>query len=147
MGITQRYILSLILITNLSSGNSHPTFSYIAAIPNSVVTLYLSDTQCQKLVPYRVSVPTQKPINSAVGRIIERVNSSDFSVAGYRVKVKKGVATVDLRVPPKSKRQLTSLSLCEQFALFGSIRKTLTSNVQWHIKRVQFMEKGRKIAL
>jgi len=94
-----------------------------------------------------VSVPTQNPINSAVGRIIERVNSSDFSVAGYRVKVKKGVAIVDLRVPPKSKRQFTSLSLCEQFALFGSIRKTLTSNVQWHIKRVQFMEQGRKVVL
>ncbi|MFM6472207.1 MAG: sporulation/spore germination protein, partial [Dolichospermum sp.] len=57
------------------------------------------------------------------------------------------VATVDIRVSPESKRQLFSLSSCEQFALFGSVRKTLMSNSEWKIKDVSFTERGEDITL
>ena len=111
------------------------------------VTVYISDAQCQELIPQKVSVPATEPVTGAVAKIIEARDSADFGLSGYRVKINNGVATVDLRLSPKSKRQLNSLSSCEQFALFGSLRKTLTSNVQWNIKQVRFTERGEEIAL
>jgi len=111
------------------------------------VTLYTSDTQCQKLIPEKVSVPAEEPVTNVVGKIIEKRDTSDFSLSGYRVNIKNGIATVDLRISPESKRQIASLSSCEQFALFGSVRKTLTSNAQWNIKEVRFTERGQDIVL
>lgn len=111
------------------------------------VTVYTSDTQCQELVPQKTPVSVQQPVEDAVGKILEGRDNGDFSLSGYRVNVKNGIATVDLRLSPDSKRLLSSLSSCEQFALFGSMRKTLTSNNQWKIKDVRFTEKGEEIAL
>ncbi|MEH2283596.1 MAG: sporulation/spore germination protein [Nostoc sp.] len=111
------------------------------------VTLYTSDTQCQKLIPEKVSVPAEEPVTNVVSKILEKRDTSDFSLSGYRVNIKNGIATVDLRISPESKRQITSLSSCEQFALFGSLRKTLTSNAQWNIKEVRFTEQGKDIVL
>lgn len=111
------------------------------------VTLYTSDTQCQELIPQTVIVPAQQPVTAAVGKILEQRDNGDFSFSGYRVNIKDGVATVDFRLDPKSRRQITSLSSCEQFALFGSLRKTLTSNPQWGIKDVRFTERGEQIVL
>ncbi|MBW4684128.1 MAG: sporulation/spore germination protein [Komarekiella atlantica HA4396-MV6] len=119
--------------------------SQAAATKTTNVTLYTSDVQCQALVPQKVTVSAEEPVTNAVGRIIEKRDTSDFSLSGYRVNVKNGIATVDLRISPESKRQLTSLSSCEQFALFGSLRKTLTSNIQWNIKEVRFTQKGEEI--
>ncbi|MFB2770419.1 sporulation/spore germination protein [Pelatocladus sp. BLCC-F211] len=111
------------------------------------VTLYTSDAQCQELVPQKTIVPAQEPVTGAVGKILEQRDNGDFSFSGYRVNIKDGVATVDLRLTPNSQRQITSLSSCEQFALFGSLRKTLTSNPQWGIKDVRFTEQGKEIVL
>lgn len=109
------------------------------------ILLYTSDTQCQKLIPKRVAVPSVESVTSAVGKILKQHDSGDFSVSGYRVTVKNGTAIVDLRISPHSQRQFTSLSNCEQFALFGSLRKTLTSNAQWKIKQVRFTELGKEM--
>ncbi|MEH2415773.1 sporulation/spore germination protein [Nostoc sp.] len=111
------------------------------------VTIYTSDTQCQELIPEKVSVPAEKPVTNVVSKILEKRDTSDFSLSGYRVNIKNGIATVDLRISPESKRQIASLSSCEQFALFGSLRKTLTSNAQWNIKEVRFTERGEDIVL
>ncbi|MEH1881953.1 MULTISPECIES: GerMN domain-containing protein [unclassified Nostoc] len=111
------------------------------------VTLYTSDAQCQELIPEKVSIPAEEPVKNAVSKILEKRDTSDFSLSGYRVNIKNGIATVDLRISPESKRQLSSLSSCEQFALFGSLRKTLTSNAQWNIKEVRFTEAGKDIVL
>lgn len=125
----------------------------IAAAPSSTLnrtinaTLYTSDAQCQKLVPQKVELPANTPIESAVGKIIEKQDSGDFNLSGYRVNLKNGVATVDFRLSPNSQRQLSSLSSCEQFALFNSVRTTLTSNPQWKVKNVRFTEKGQEIVL
>lgn len=136
---------------------SSPKESPIASAPNSTsqaatgkttnVTLYTSDAQCQELVPQKVPVPSEEPVTSAVSKILEQRDTGDFNLSSYRVNIKDGVATVDLRVAPNSKRQLASLSSCEQFALFGSVRKTLTSNAQWNIKKVRFTQKGEDIEL
>jgi hypothetical protein len=111
------------------------------------ITLYTSDAQCQELIPEKVSVPAEEPVKNAVSKILEKRDTSDFSLSGYRVNIKNGIATVDLRTSPESKRQLASLSSCEQFVLFGSLRKTLTSNAQWNIKEVRFTEGGKEIVL
>jgi hypothetical protein len=109
------------------------------------VTLYTSDAQCQDYIYQQASVSANEPVNEVVGKILQQRDSADFSLIGYRVNVANGVATIDLRVAPESKRQIVSLSSCEQFALFGSVRKTLTSNPQWNIKDVRFTEKGREV--
>lgn len=111
------------------------------------VTVYTSDAQCQELIPQKADVSAAEPINEAIGKIFKEQSTADFSVSGYRVNVKNGVAIVDLRISPDSKRQVSSLSSCEQFALFSSVRKTLISNSQWKIKDVRFTERGEEIAL
>lgn len=122
-----------------------PTESPTTSDKTTNVTLYTSDLQCQQLIPQKVPVSADEPVKAAVGKILEKRDSGDFSLSSYRINVKNGVATVDLRVAPNSKRQITSLSSCEQFALFGSVRKTLTSNAQWKIKDVRFTERGEEI--
>ncbi len=111
------------------------------------LTLYTSDSECQELIPNTVSVPAEEPATGIVGKIIEQQDTGDFNLSGYRVNVKNRTATVDLRISPESKRQLVSLSHCEQFNLFGSLRKSLTSNAQLNIKQVRFTERGKKITL
>ncbi|MEH2065190.1 MAG: sporulation/spore germination protein [Nostoc sp.] len=124
-----------------------PSTSEATISKTTSVTLYTSDTQCQKLIPEKVSVPAEEPVTNVVSKILEKRDTSDFSLSGYRVNIKNGIATVDLRISPESKRQIASLSSCEQFALFGSLRKTLTSNAQWNIKEVRFTERGEDIVL
>lgn len=121
--------------------------SKAATSKTTSVNLYTSDTQCQELIPEKVSVPAEEPVTNVVSKILEKRDTSDFSLSGYRVNIKNGIATVDLRISPESKRQIASLSSCEQFALFGSLRKTLTSNTQWNIKEVRFTERGEDIVL
>jgi len=132
-----------------SSKENTPSSSAPKALTGKTtnVTLYTSDSQCQELIPENVSVPAEEPVTNVVSKILEKRDTSDFSLSGYRVNIKNGIATVDLRISPESKRQIASLSSCEQFALFGSLRKTLTSNAQWNIKEVRFTERGENIVL
>ena len=122
--------------------------------PNSgtntvTLTIYQADSQCQNLVPQQVSVPADTLVDDAVGKVLQQADSGDFDLAGYRVQVNpnSGVATVDFRLSPDSRRQFVSLSSCEQFALFGSLRKTLTDNSRLKIKDVRFTEQGQAIQL
>ncbi|NEQ18733.1 MAG: sporulation/spore germination protein [Microcoleus sp. SIO2G3] len=113
------------------------------------LNIYQADSQCQTLVPEKVAVPARSPVDAAVGKVLEKASSGDFDLAGYRVNVnfKSGVATVDLRLAPDAQRQFLSLSTCEQFALFGSLRKTLVDNAQLKIKDVRFTEQGQDLEL
>ena len=115
----------------------------------ATVTIYHIDNQCNDFVPQQVAVPKDNILEAAVGKVIDKENSSDVDLAGYRVKInpQNGTATVDLRLAANSKRQFVSLSSCEQFALFGSLRKTLTENPQWQVKDVIFTEQGQEILL
>ena len=111
------------------------------------VSVYKVDNQCRDFISEKTLVPANQPISGAVGKVLENADSADFSLSGYRVSVASGVATIDLRVAPDSRRKLVSLSSCEQMAIFGSLRKTLTSNVQWKIKSVQFTDRGKEVVL
>jgi len=112
------------------------------------VTIYQADDQCQALIPKTVAVPSPGAVEAAIGNIIAQRDTADFSLAGYRVTINQNrVATIDLRLAPNSKRQLVSLSTCEQLALFGSLRRTLTANQTWNIKDVRFTQQGEAIYL
>lgn len=133
--------------TQTPPSSETPNQNKTASSKNVDITVYTSDLQCQELVPKTVSVSVDEPVKDAVGRIIAEKDSGDFNISNYRVNVNNGIATVDLRLSPNSPRQLTSLSSCEQFALFGSLKKTLTSNPKWNIKDVRFTEAGEEIIL
>lgn len=113
------------------------------------LNIYHPDSQCQTLIPEKVTVSAETPITHAVGKVIESSSSSDFDLAGYRVNLdfNKRIVTIDFRLAPNSQRQFVSLSMCEQFALFGSLRKTLLDNPQLNITNVRFTHQGREIKL
>lgn len=125
--------------------------STTAANPQNTVsvTIYQVDSQCENLVPQKVTVSAQQPMEAAISKTLAQWDTADFSLAGYRVSVDPDsrVATVDLRVNPNSKRQLESLSSCEQLALLGAMNKTLTANPQWQIESVRFTEQGEELVL
>ncbi len=128
---------------NLSPSPSPP-------LPTNTVTvnIYYIDSQCENLIPMPVAVPEDNSLEAAVAQILEWQDTRDLSFS-YRVIVDRHwhLATIDLRVSPNSRRQLTSLSTCEQIALFSSLEKTLTSNSIWNIKEVRFTEMGEEIWL
>ena len=111
------------------------------------INAYKLDSRCTQQMAELITVSPQQPIQDAIAKVIELGSNSDFSLAGFRVNVKSNVATVDLRVAPRSKRQLQSLSTCERMAILGSIRKTLISNRQWKIKTVKFTDRGKTLVL
>ncbi len=131
-----------------ASGTSQPLQTASVASAKTIpVSVYKLDSQCRDFVAEKTAVSASQPIAGAVGKVLENADSADFSLSGYRVNVASGVATVDLRVAPDSKRTLVSLSSCEQMAIFGSLRKTLTSNAQWKIKSVRFTDRGKEVIL
>lgn len=113
------------------------------------VLLYQADDQCSELIAEKIPVAADRPIAATVEKILAKQSSADFKLSGYRLTVdsNKGTATIDFRLTPDSKRGMASLSSCEQLALFGSLRKTLTSNSPWKIKTVRFTERGQAINL
>lgn len=127
-------------VTATTAANSQNTVS---------VTIYQVDSQCEKLVPQKVTVSAQQPMEAAISKTLAQWDTADFSLAGYRLSVDPDsrVATVDLRVNPNSRRQLESLSSCEQLALLGAINKTLTANPQWQVESVRFTEQGEELVL
>ncbi len=116
--------------------------------PQTTITLYKPDRQCETLIPEPLPV-SQQPLENTIREILAANNSPDFEIAGYRLNLDETTqtATLDLRVSPSSQRQLVSLSSCEQLALFGSLRKTLTENSEWNIEEVRFTERGEEIIL
>ena len=117
------------------------------AVKTITLNIYRTDSQCETLIPEPVAVAAETPVTASVGNVIAQVSSGDLDLAGYRVNLNNGIATIDLRLSPDSQRQFISLSMCEQLGLFGSIRKTLLENSQLNIKDVHFTDQGRKIVL
>lgn len=112
------------------------------------VTVYEPDSECKTLIAKQIVVPAEKSLLTAVSKVLEQEYTSDFNFA-YRVTVDQntGKAIIDLRVSSNSKRTLTSLSTCQQLAIFGSLRQTLTAKPVWKVKQVQFTSKGADILL
>ena len=141
---------SITLFAQAATTPNQPQTTPVAQAQDTVtLSIYQADNQCQTLVAEKVAVPATRVVDTAVGQVLKQADSGDFDLAGYRVRVnsKSGVATVDFRLSPNSRRQFVSLSSCEQFALFGSLRKTLTTNSQLKIKNVRFTQQGQEIVL
>jgi hypothetical protein len=150
LSVTTKPKESVLTVDKKTTVATQPLNTSTSKSSNTVtVKIYQSDSQCQKLVSEKVAVSADNSITDAVGKTLKQADSSNFDLAGYRVQMnqKSGVATVDLRLLPNTKRQFTSLSPCEQFALFGSLRKTLIDNTQLKIKNVRFTEQGKEIKL
>lgn len=131
------------LTTSPNSASATPT----PAADTVAVTIYQVDDQCETLVPETVTVAEDRPMEGAIAKVLEGQSNSDFKLSGYRISINDGVATVDLRLSPDSRRKFISLSSCEQLALFGSIEETLTQNSQWQVKSVRFTERGENLVL
>ncbi|XGV95398.1 MAG: hypothetical protein ACAF41_21965 [Leptolyngbya sp. BL-A-14] len=126
---------------------SSPSVTPTPPVKTTTINLYKVDSQCNRLTPEKVTIAAKQSLEGAIAKVLEETDSGDFSIAGYRVSREGDRAIVDLRLPANAKRQFRSLSSCEQLALFGGLRKTLTENAQWKIKSVQFTEKGEEIVL
>lgn len=115
------------------------------AVETITLNIYRTDSQCETLIPEPVAVAAETPVTASVGNVVAQVSSGDLDLTGYRVNLNNGIATIDLRLSPDSQRQFVSLSMCEQLALFGSIRKTLLENPRLNIQDVRFTDKGQDI--
>ncbi|MEA5419931.1 hypothetical protein VB712_11930 [Spirulina sp. CCNP1310] len=113
----------------------------------ATLEVYLPDANCETLVPTQVEA-AQTDMEGAIAIVIDHFNTADYAIAGYRVALnpQTHTATIDLRTPPNS-RPLQTLSACQQFALFGSLRQTLTHHATWQIQTVEFTQQGEAIVL
>lgn len=109
------------------------------------INLYQLDNQCNKFETTKTTVPANQPVTQAIAQTLEKANSESLGVAGYRVKVASRVATIDFRAVPNARKSLSTLANCEQLALFGSVRRTLTQNPALKIKSVRFTDRGQII--
>jgi hypothetical protein len=92
-------------------------------------------------------MPATGTLEAVVGNVLTHSNTTDFPLAGYRVALDKGVATIDLRLPPNARRTFKSLSSCEQLSVFGSLEKTLMNNPSLKIQSVRFVSGTEEIIL
>jgi hypothetical protein len=111
------------------------------------LTLYRVDSQCESLISQQVTVPVDQALEMAVAKTLE-IQQLELPL-GYRMEVDHDyqIAVIDLRVPTTSRRTLNSLSACEQLALFGSLRETLTQNPDLQIQEVYFTHLGEDLIL
>lgn len=112
------------------------------------ITLYVADQTCEEFEVRPALVSQATPIEDAIALLLRRQNVTDLVLAGYRIQIEAGIATVDLRLPSHLSEQspgLGRLSLCEQFIVFGSLHQTLLNNLEWQIREVQFRYQGEVI--
>jgi hypothetical protein len=128
---------------------SEPTMKETQVAKNSATTvpvaIYRMDAACDVLVPKTENLPKDRTLEAAVGAVISRSNSADFTVSDYRVSQAGGKATIVLRLPPTAKRPFASMSACEQMSLFGALRETIVSRSEWKIRDVQFSDGKEEI--
>mgnify|MGYP005844743305 CR=1 FL=1 len=112
------------------------------------VIIYRVDRQCQTLVGSPTEVSRTTALEMTIRQILQQPNLTEVPLM-YRVEVdpQRQAVTIDFRVPPQSHQRITSLSVCEQLAIFGSLRQTLLKNPQLRVNQVYFTERGREIAL
>ncbi len=120
-----------------------------SAAKNTVsINIYQVDNQCNDFIAEKVDVPQNNSLDMAVAKVIDKSNINEFSLSNSKVTIDaQGIATIDFQVAANSKRRFISLSSCEQFNLFGSLRKTLIDNPDWQIKDVRFTEGGKELVL
>ncbi|MEE3718615.1 hypothetical protein V2H45_17885 [Tumidithrix elongata RA019] len=115
------------------------------------IQIFYANSQCDRLVEAIEQIPSsaseQETATRTLRSLLEHQRIYGFKVSGYKVALENGVATVDITLDPSSQRRMTSLSSCEQFALFASIKTTLMQNQALTVNEVRFTEAGREIYL
>lgn len=108
------------------------------------VQIYRLDNQCNAFVPEPLIVSRQHDLTDTIAAILTSQPMPHLDLSGYRVSRDNatGTVTIDLRVSSQSRRVLMSLSICEQMALFGSLRRTLLNHPDWHIQDVTITNRG-----
>lgn len=120
----------------------------IAQAPDGTsIRIFTLDNECQTFGSRTVVLPRNQVLEQTIKEVLAANQSPDFALAGYRVSLDNGEATLDLRLPSTSKRLFQSLALCEQQAIFGSLRRTLTANGQFGITSVRFTDRGQDLRL
>ena len=93
------------LNTQLNSTPATPAKAKNQSIKTIPINIYQADLQCQGLVAKKIAIPSDNSLDNVVAFVLKQTDSADFNLAGYRVKSNPTtkIATVDLRLPPKSK--------------------------------------------
>jgi hypothetical protein len=115
----------------------------------ATVKVFHADRQCEALVPDNTEIPIPAVGNASkevmvaatLQNLFESQDIANFQVAEYYVTLDGNTAIVDITVAPNSRRTITSLSSCEQFALFKAIEATLTEN-SFDLNEVRFTQSG-----
>jgi hypothetical protein len=115
----------------------------------ATVKVFHADQQCEALVPDNTEIPIpslgeaskEVMVAATLQNLFENQDISNFNVAEYYVTLDGNTAIVDITVAPNSRRTITSLSSCEQFALFKAIEATLTEN-SFDLSEVRFTQSG-----
>ncbi|WP_413166604.1 hypothetical protein ACL6C3_07835 [Capilliphycus salinus ALCB114379] len=126
-----------------------PVLKEATAPTNTIpINIYRVDSECSNLVAEPVTVPLDGAVEAAVAKTLEMQSGFELPL-NYRVTVDPDyqIAVIDLRVPPSSRRSLYSLSACEQFTLFQTLRETLTGNPDLKIQDVYFTNLGEDLVL
>jgi len=115
--------------------------------PNASATIYTAAADCVTFVPQKVEVSKDNAMTDAVGKVLAAQPAIATIITDYTVQKNSDVATIDFKLDPKAQQSISALSLCEQFALFGSLRETLVQTPDWGIKTVRFTEGGTELGL
>lgn len=110
-------------------------------------TIYTAAADCVTFVPQTVELPKNDGMTAAVGKVLESQPAIASTIASYTVDRSDSTAVIDFQLKPQAQRSISSLSLCEQFALFGSLRETLVQTSDWGIKTVYFTQDGKQLGL
>jgi hypothetical protein len=118
----------------------------VAPATNTVpVSVYHMDDRCDKLIQQTENLPKDKTLDTAIGSVLNRANTADFTITDYRVTTENQIATIVLRLPPGTKRSFKSMSSCEQMSYFSAMRETIVQRKEWRIKDVKFTDGQKEI--
>jgi hypothetical protein len=109
------------------------------------VNVYHMDDRCEKLVKQLENLPKDKTLETAIGSVLTRANTADFTITDYRVITQGKIATIVLRLPTGARRSFKSMSSCEQMAYFGAMRETMVQRKEWNIQDVKFTDGKKEI--
>ena len=109
------------------------------------VAVYHMDSNCNQLVKETEQLPKEKTMDRAIGSVLNRANTADFTITDYRVTSQGEVATIVLRLPSGGPRSFKSMSSCEQMSFFGAMRETVVQRKEWGIKDVTFTDGKQEI--
>ena len=103
------------------------------------------DRNCNQVVKETEQLPKEKTMDRAIGSVLNRANTADFTITDYRVTSQGEVATIVLRLPSGGPRSFKSMSSCEQMSFFGAMRETVVQRKEWGIKDVTFTDGKQEI--